>query len=90
MIGGVGMFEKIDFKNGVISYCDESRQEGMLEVMYPHQLLLAVGWDAEKARYDLYEVNAQAPDVPLKECHTAEPPEVVSTLQNWIDDAARQ
>ena len=83
------MFEKIDFKNGVISCCDETLQEGMLEVMYPRGLLIAAGWNSSEGYFDLYEVKVDAPDKALREAHPKEAGDLHATLQGWIDEASR-
>ena len=83
------MFEKLDFKNGVISVCDETLQEGMLEVMYPREILIAAGWNSQNDCFDLYEVKASAPDKAIREAHPKEALSLHSTLQGWIDEASR-
>lgn len=80
------MFSEIDFQNGVITYCEteQIQKEDLLQVVYPNNILLDVGWYASTNAYHIYVIVQNDWEHPKIAIKTKEIKELYQKLQAII------
>lgn len=55
----INMFDKIDFKNGIVTLCDNSgyKKEDLLQVRYKNDILIDLGWYKSAACFIIYVIE---------------------------------
>ncbi len=82
------MFSEIDFKNGVITYCEweDIKKEDLLQVKYGPHVLLDLGWYDTKKAYIIYVIVDFCWENPKIKIHTKNKKDMLQQLQITIDD----
>ncbi len=80
------MFSEIDFQNGIITYCEteDIKKEDLLQVVYPNNILLDVGWYAATKAYHIYVIVHDDWEHPKITIKTTDKKELYQQLQAVI------
>ncbi len=81
------MFSEIDFKNGVVTYCEweDIQKEDLLQVTYGQHILLDVGWYHAQKAYIIYVIVDFCWENPKIAIHISKKKEMLKQLQAVID-----
>ena len=85
------IFEKTDFKSGIVTYKSNTLQEDILQVKYPHNFTLDMGWYSDK--FIIYVIKDYMWDEPIAEYvtkNTEELSDVLSKAVNVIEQAYKR
>lgn len=82
-------FENIDFKNGIVKHIDtdfSNLREDMLQVIYPHNILLYVGWYGTSNGFIVHLIKDEDWEKPLHKIHTGyySLKETIESIINYI------
>ena len=79
------MFSDIDFRSGDVRWSEDYRQEDMLQVVYPNNYVLDMGWYDAISRYVIYIVKDFEWGVPVVKYSAETEDDIKVLLQKAIE-----